>query len=64
MATVLHEDEELIADNILLQCRQLDQRGQELLNNQRRREAKRCVDRYNRIGAGIVAATPLPAWIC
>ncbi len=61
LATVLHEDgEELIADNILLQCRQLDQRGRELLNNQRRREAKRCVDRYSWIGAGIVAATPLP----
>ena len=61
LATVLHADgEELIADNILLQCRQLDQRGRDLLNSQRRREAKRCVDRYSWIGAGIVAATPLP----
>ena len=61
LAAVLHADgEELIADNILLQCRQLDQRGRDLLNSQRRREAKRCVDRYSWIGAGIVAATPLP----
>lgn len=61
LATVLHADgEELIADNILLQCRQLDQRGRELLDRQRRGEAKRCVDRYSWIGAGIVAATPLP----
>ena len=61
LAAVLHADgEELIADNILLQCRQLDQRGRDLLNSQRQREAKRCVDRYSWIGAGIVAATPLP----
>ncbi len=61
LAAVLHADgEELIADNILLQCRQLDDRGRALLSQQRIREAKRCVDRYTWIGAGVVAATPLP----
>ena len=61
LAAVLHaEGEELIADNILLQCRHLDQRGRDLLNNQRQREARRCIDRYSWIGAGIVAANPLP----
>ena len=61
LAAVLHaEGEELIADNILLQCRHLDQRGRDLLNSQRQREARRCIDRYSWIGAGIVAANPLP----
>ena len=61
LAAVLHADgEELIADNILLQCRQLDDRGRALLRRQRIRESKRCVDRYTWIGAGVVAANPLP----
>ena len=61
LAAILHaEGEELIADNILLQCRHLDDRGRLLLTQQRRRQARRCVDRYSWIGAGIVAATPLP----
>ena len=61
LAAVLHADgEELIADNILLQCRHLDDRGRDLLNSQRQREAKHCIDRYSWIGAGIVAANPLP----
>ena len=59
LAAVLHADgEELIADNILLQCRQLDDRGRALLRRQRIRESKRCVDRYTWIGAGVVAANP------
>ncbi|BEV36346.1 GTP-binding protein [Synechococcus sp. M16CYN] len=61
LATILRvEGEELIADNILLQCRSLDSRGRDLLNQQRIREAQRCVDRYSWIGAGVVASTPLP----
>ena len=61
LAAVLHADgEELIADNILLQCRRLDEQGRQLLNRQRRREAQRCVDRYSWISGGVVAATPLP----
>ena len=61
MASVLHADgEELIADNILLQCRDLGDKGRSLLNRQRQKEARRVVDRYSWISAGIVAATPLP----
>ena len=61
LAIVLHsEGEELIADNILLQCRHLDERGRDLLNRQRRIEAQACIDRYSWIGAGVVAANPLP----
>ena len=58
-AAVLHsEGEELIADNILLQCRQLDDRGRALLRRQRIRESKRVTVTW--IGAGVVAANPLP----
>ena len=61
LAVILHaEGEELIADNILLQCRHLDDRGRSLLSRQRLRQARGCVDRYSWIGAGLVAATPLP----
>ena len=61
MAVVLHADgEELIADNILLQCRDLGDKGRSLLNRQRQTEARRIVDRYSWISAGVVAATPLP----
>ncbi len=61
MAVVLHADgEELLADNILLQCRDLGDKGRSLLNRQRQTEARRIVDRYSWISAGVVAATPLP----
>ncbi len=61
LSKVLHEDgEELLADNILLQCRNLGKTGRKLLNSQRSDLAKRCVDRYSWISGGVVAATPLP----
>ena len=61
LASVLHADgEELLADNILLQCRHLGETGRTLLDQQRQREARRCVDRYSWISGGLVAATPLP----
>ncbi len=61
LAVVLHEDgEELLADNILLQCRSLGETGRNLLDQQREEEARRIVDRYTWISAGVVAATPLP----
>ena len=61
LATVLHADgEELLADNILLQCRHLGATGRQLLDQQRQQEARRCVDRYSWISGGLVAATPLP----
>lgn len=61
LAVVLHQDgEELLADNILLQCRSLGETGRNLLDRQREEEARRVVDRYTWISAGVVAATPLP----
>ena len=61
IAAVLHVDgEELIADNLLLQCRQLGEASRQLLDQQRRRDAEGLVDRYMWIGAGVLAVTPLP----
>ena len=61
LAVVLPQDgEELLADNILLQCRSLGETGRSLLDRQREREGRRIVDRYTWISAGVVAATPLP----
>ncbi|WP_269622854.1 YcjF family protein [Prochlorococcus marinus] len=61
MAFVLHEEgEELIADNILLQCRNLGLSGRKLLDNQRLRESKRSIERYAWISTGVVFITPLP----
>ena len=61
LAALLHADgEELLADNILLQCRDLGSAGRNLLDRQRTEEARRIIDRYTWISAGVVAATPLP----
>lgn len=61
LASVLHADgEELIADNLLLQCRHLSQASRALLAAQRRQDAEAIVERYGWIGAGVVAVTPLP----
>jgi small GTP-binding protein len=61
MAEVLHaEGEELIADNLLLQCRELGQASRQLLDRQRRQDAERIVDRTMWIGAGVLMVTPLP----
>ena len=61
IAAVLHADgEELIADNLLLQCRQLGEASRQLLDQQRGRDAEGLVDRYMWIGAGVLAVTPLP----
>ncbi len=61
LAKVLHEDgEELLADNILLQCGNLGDAGRDLLDNQRRNKAKKCIDRYGWISSAVVVANPLP----
>ena len=61
LAEVLHADgEELIADNLLLQCRQLGEASRNLLDRQRRRDAETIVERYGWTCAGVVALTPLP----
>ncbi|AAQ00078.1 MULTISPECIES: YcjF family protein [Prochlorococcus] len=61
MAIVLHQEgEELIADNILLQCRNLGTSGRRLLDKQRLATSQRCVERYTWISSGVVFITPLP----
>ncbi|MFM7268741.1 MAG: YcjF family protein [Cyanobium sp.] len=61
LAAVLRADgEELIADNLLLQCRQLGEASRSLLDQQRRRDAEAIVERTMWIGAGVLAVTPLP----
>ncbi len=61
LATVLHsEGEELLADNILLQCKNLGTSGRILLDKQRKSEARQCIDKYSWVSAGVVTATPLP----
>ncbi len=61
LTAVLHDEgEELLADNILLQCRSLGDSGRYLLGRQRLKQAQKCVERYSWITGGVVAATPLP----
>lgn len=61
IAAVLHSDgEELIADNLLLQCRRLSEASRALLARQRGQDAEAIVERTMWIGAGVLAVTPLP----
>jgi uncharacterized protein len=59
-AVVRSEGDDLLADNILLQSQQLGDEARKLIDNQRRRDAEKIVDRYQWIGAGVIAVTPLP----
>jgi small GTP-binding protein len=60
IAVLRAEGEDLIADNILLQSQRLGDRARKLIDAQRHRQAAKIVDRYQWIGAGAVAMTPLP----
>lgn len=60
VAVLRAEGEDLLADNILLQSQRLADRARELIDGQRRRQADKIVDRFQWIGAGVIAATPLP----
>jgi hypothetical protein len=61
MAAVLRaEGEDLIADNILLQSQRLGAEARRLIDGQRRRQAEKVIERYQWVGAGVVAVTPLP----
>ncbi len=61
LATILHEEgDELIADNILLQCTNLGKEGKRLLIKQRSQSAKKCVDKYGWFSCGALILTPLP----
>ncbi|NJN74976.1 MAG: DUF697 domain-containing protein [Synechococcaceae cyanobacterium RL_1_2] len=54
------EGDDLLADNILLQSQQLGAEAQAIIERQRQRQAEQIIDRYQWIGAGVVAVTPLP----
>jgi hypothetical protein len=61
MAAILRsEGDTLIADNILLQAQRLGDEARQLLDQQRQQQAEAVVDRFQWIGAGVVAVTPLP----
>ncbi len=61
LATVLRaEGEDLVADNILLQSQRLGEEARKILTRQRKRQADKIIDRYQWIGAGVIAVTPLP----
>ncbi|MBD2231896.1 DUF697 domain-containing protein [Phormidium tenue FACHB-1052] len=54
------EGETLIADNLLLQTQQLGETARQMVNDQRQIQAEAIVDRYQWLGAGAIAITPLP----
>lgn len=61
LAAVLRaEGEDLVADNILLQSQRLGDEARRLIDKQRRRQADKIIDRYQWIGAGVIAVTPVP----
>ncbi|MEG3437235.1 GTP-binding protein [Pannus brasiliensis CCIBt3594] len=61
LAAVLRaEGEDLVADNILLQSQRLGEEARKIIDRQRRRQADKIIDRYQWIGAGVIAVTPLP----
>ena len=61
LAAVLRaEGEDLVADNILLQSQRLGEEARYLIDHQRKRQAEKIVERFQWIGAGVVAVTPLP----
>jgi small GTP-binding protein len=61
LAAVLRaEGEDLVADNILLQSQRLGEEARKIIDSQRKRQADKIIDRYQWIGAGVIAVTPLP----
>ncbi|MGB3695629.1 MAG: DUF697 domain-containing protein [Spirulinaceae cyanobacterium] len=61
LAAVLRaEGEDLVADNILLQSQRLGEEARKLIDKQRRKQADKIIERFQWIGAGVIAVTPLP----
>ncbi len=54
------EGDDLLADNILLQSKQLGEEAKRLISKQRNRQAEQIINRYQWIGAGVIVCTPLP----
>ncbi len=60
VAVLRAEGADLIADNILLQSQRLGEEARRLIDTQRRRQADKVIERYQWVGAGVIAVTPLP----
>jgi uncharacterized protein len=60
VAILRAEGDDLLADNILLQSQRLGAEARKLIDGQRRRQAEKIVERFQWIGAGVIAVTPLP----
>ncbi len=61
LAAVLRaEGEDLVADNILLQSQRLGEEARLLIDKQRKKQADKVIERFQWIGAGVIAVTPLP----
>ena len=60
IAILRAEGRDLIANNILLQSQRLSLEARQLIGQQRQQQAEAIIDRYQWIGAGVLAATPLP----
>jgi len=54
------EGDDLMADNILLQSQRLGEEARKLIDAERHRQADKVVERFQWIGAGVIAVTPLP----
>lgn len=63
LADVLRQEgDSLIADNLLLQSQALSDQARRLLEQQRQAQADAIIDRYQWLGAGAIALTPLPGF--
>lgn len=61
LATVLRaEGDNLLADNLLLQSQRLSDEARKIIDRQRKKQAEQVIERYQWIGAGVIAVTPLP----
>lgn len=61
LSDLLRQDgETLIADNLLLQTQQLGETARQMIDDQRQLQAEAIIDRYQWLGAGAIAVTPLP----
>ncbi len=61
LAVVLRaEGDDLLADNLLLQSQRLGEEARKIIEHQRKKQAEQVIERYQWIGAGVIAVTPLP----
>ena len=54
------EGESIMADNLLLQTQQIGASARQVIDHQRQTQADLIIDRYQWLGAGAIAITPLP----